>query len=73
MKLLKQRCDPQKCAFFFSKIGLGNLFLKIKVFPENMGIGLEKKTKKIFFLILGGPYGPPKTWGPPKNWKICQL
>ena len=50
-----------------------HLLLKIKVFPENMGIGLDKKDKTNIFFDFGGSIRTPPTWGPPKNRKICQL
>ena len=55
MKLCNQTSDPNEWVIFFFKDRVGkpifmHLLLKIKVFPENMGIGLDKKYKKnIFF------------------------
>ena len=79
MKLLNLTSDPNECWFFFFKDRVGkpiyiHLLLKIKVFPENMGIGLDKKKqKKYFFFHFGGSVRNPPTWDPPKNRKMCQL
>ena len=48
MKLLNLTSDPNECVIFFFKYRVGktifmHLLLKIKVFPENMDIGLDKK------------------------------
>ena len=63
--------------FFLQRQGwetyLYALLLKLKVFPENMGIRLEKKNKKIFLFILGAPYGPPQPGVRPKIGKISQV
>ena len=73
MRILNQTSDPNEYVIFFFKDRVGkpiymHLLLKIKVFPENMGIELDKKTK-----IIWGIHTDPPTWGPPVNWKICQL
>ena len=61
------------CNFFFKdRVGKPiymHLLLKIKVFPQNMGIGLDKKNKKNIFFHFGGSIRTPPTWGPPKNRK----
>ena len=78
IKLCNQTSEPNKCRIFFQRQGwekffVMHLLLKIKVFPENMGIGLDKKNKKNIFFHFGGSIRTPPTWGPPKNQKICQL
>ena len=78
MKLCNQISDPNECVIFFFKDRVVkpifmHLLLKRKVFPENMGIGLDKKTNLIFFLILGGPYGPPQPGVRPKIGKFVNF
>ena len=62
MTLCNQTSDPNECVIFFFKDRVGkpifmHLLLKIKVFPENMGIGLDKK----------------KTWDLPKIGKFINF
>ena len=47
MKLCNMTSDPNECVIFFFKDRVGkpifmHLLLKIKVFPENMGMMLDK-------------------------------
>ena len=68
MKLLNQTSDPNKWGIFlfedrFEKPILMHLLLKIKVFPENMGIGLEKRV----------PYGHPQPGVRPKIGKFVNF
>ena len=67
MKLCNQTSDPNECGFFFFKDRVGkptylHLLLKIKVFPENMGIW-----------ILGGPYKPAQPGVRPKIGKCVNF
>ena len=55
---------PTNVDFFFKdRVGkpiFMHLLLKIKVFPENMGIGLDKKYKKNIFFDFGGSIWTPQ-------------
>ena len=56
MKLCNATSDPNECRIFLFKDRVGkpiymHLLLKINVFPENMGIGLDKKDKKNYTFI----------------------
>ena len=56
MKLYNQTSDTNECRIFFEdRVGKPicmHLLLKIKDFPENMGIGLDKKDKTNIFFCL---------------------
>ena len=40
---------------------------------QNLAIGLDKKDKQIFVLILGGPYGPPNLGSAQKSENMSNL